>query len=428
MQRGHDVVRLVTRDDLGGYAASKAKLDVEVTKPFVLLCGPNGSGKTATLRMMRSAMGLTGERAGATGVEDFGPRPIGVDEAHGDLGKLAAMRSRFGGDPEMPRDSAGVLDVSAMGWRGQRTWLFDSRFETLRLSPSHFEAGNLLDHASAMLGARQASHGEAIRHAWMQAMRFASGTGQAWDPYDLPDRLPPNLRALRDAAIGTGARPEERWLLLDEPEVAVDLNAFSTGLALMLEVAGPGRLRVFCASHSPLFPAGLADHPKVQVVDVGPVPWLERQRTIFDMMRDPARMSPVGARVLADLRADELLRKATAEAEETRGRREEAKGLSKKGKAILLAVAEAPGGLLREFEGEILGHMDERAVNGLSRRPKLVREVRDKGGLALTDEGRALADFIEASAARAKGPRKRAPARPGAAGPAEGAAPGPGRP
>ena len=391
-------MRLTTRTDLGGYAVGKGLADVEVTKPFVLLCGPNGSGKTAALRMIRNATGLLGERGGHDVVDAFDPRPVEVDGG-GDLGRLAAVRVAFGG-AAVPKDSPGVLDVRALGWRGHRTWLFDSRVETLRVKPVAFEAADMMDHVQAMMSAKDASHGEAIRRAWTQAMGFAAGVGEHRDPYDA-DPPKPHLAAIRRELFPDGARPPERWLLVDEPETAVDANSLMTGLALMLDRAEEGRLRVFCASHSPLFAAGLADHPKVQVVEVGPAPWLEAQRKIYDLVRDPERLSGIGARVALDMVMHDAKARAAQALERRAALEREAAAVGAPARAVLLAALASPDGLVRKVGRRQAKPRDEREVNGLRRGPKYVRWDAGEGALRLTDEGRVVAEALLAAAAAA---------------------------
>ncbi len=416
-------MRLTTRTDLGGYAASKGVADVEVTEPFVLFCGPNGSGKTALLRMIRNATGLWGERAGFAHVEQHGPRPVEVREGDVDLGRIAAHRLDFGREG-MPRESPGVVDVRALGWRGQRTWLFDSRAETLRFNPSVFETGDMMDHVQAMMSAKQASHGEAIRRGWTQAMHFAAGVGEHADPYDATV-LPPHLAVIRDALFEGGVRSVERWLFLDEPETAVDANALMMGLALMLDRAEPGRLRVFCASHSPLFAAGLAEHPKVQVVEVGPVPWLERQRLIYEVVRDGEKLARIGSNIAADLKVREALDQAERIKREVARRKDVLASLSATSRSILLAALDAPDGTVSTVNGRKANQRDEGDVNGMRRGPRLIRWDGGSRSLRLTDEGRAMSEALREAGAAPEPARKARASKPrmppardaGAAGP-----------
>jgi ABC-type hemin transport system ATPase subunit len=77
--------------------------------------------------------------------------------------------------------------------------------------------------------------------------------------------------------VPDGERSTERWLLLDEPEAALDIEAVMIGLSLLIRAAAPAKLRVLCASHGPMFAAGMAEDPNVQVVDLGGAqPWFAR--------------------------------------------------------------------------------------------------------------------------------------------------------
>lgn len=284
------------RSDLGGYAAEapalKAIDGVEIEHPFVLLCGPNGSGKSALLGMMRRSMGLRGARAGMIGGDSM--RPLPMDAGSSDLARMAMDREIFQDSDGVPKSEPGILDVEALGWKGQRSWSFSSRSETELISSGslgddmHYQVNRLVD------GARRSSHGQALKQAWDDALLWAAGLIHARDPYDLDD-LPPGRATLASKLWGT-ERSAERWLLLDEPETAIDAEALATGLALLLETAEIGRLRVFCASHSFLFAAGMANHPKVQVLDLGqPSPWLKMQQRALTMAMMPGKISDVGA-------------------------------------------------------------------------------------------------------------------------------------
>lgn len=344
--------RLVVREDLGGYGASNPALTsiagVELVKPFVLLCGPNGSGKTSMLRMIRAAMGLTGERQGSARGDEFAP-PIKLPECDGDLGKMAAWASSFRGG-NLAKGLPGVLDVRALGWRGQRSWLFDSRSETQMTSAATFD-DDIGYHASMIMGgASRRSHGEVLRGGWFRAVQWGLGLSDVPDAYDTPHRLPESRRELFKAVSSDAQRPSERWLLLDEPEAALDMDAQVVGLATLIRNAAFGSLRVFCASHSPLFAAGLADDPSVQVVDLGSrtkgLSWFSVQKVALANAADPATLDKMSNKVVENIKAHaEAERKAVAdkaEADLTKAW----KGLTPRLQAFIVLAAGLPDGVL----------------------------------------------------------------------------------
>jgi hypothetical protein len=144
-------------------------------------------------------------------------------------------------------------------------------------------------------------------------------------------------------------RPAERWLLLDEPETALDANVLSRGLCTLLHAAEPGVLRVFCASHSLLFPAGLADHPKVQVLDFGrDQSWFAKSRAALALVRSPDDVDALGASVAARIRGGVAERKAAAERERLAVIAKAVKGLQAASRFLLTEALKADDGMLPE--------------------------------------------------------------------------------
>lgn len=411
-------MRLAVRSDLGGYAAALPQLaavaKVGIEKPFVLLCGHNGSGKTALLHMLRNAIGLSGARAGRAGGGEF-ERLLDPEEAGGDPGKLAAWRGGFARG-KMPDKSPGVLDLGALGWAGQRTWLFDSRGETEMLGSSAFDED--IGYHAAMLvgGAKRASHGQALRHGWTQALRWGAGGLEAPDPYDEGRRLPPARRELLKLAMGDAKeRPAERWLLLDEPEVALDAEAQFLGFATLIRHAAPGRLRVFCASHSPLFAAGLADDPNVQVLDLGGEarPWFAVQKAALIRAADPAALAKAAEDVALRFRIADLEEKVRAR-EAFEAKVDEAlKGLTPRLRGFLVAALSSPKHALdgKDENGKAVGDagLDSLDHRGLARVEGFARK---RTGF-LTELGVAAARRLAGNeAGTAEGAKEAKPKRP----------------
>jgi len=270
---GSKPMRFIARRDLGGYASQLPVLEqiagIELEKPFVLLCGPNGSGKTALLRAMRLSLGLMGERLGR-GLVELEENPLALLPKEEQAGRERNTGTFW--REQILKQVPFLLDVEKMGWSGQRSWLFDSRKETSLVSGAGSLDADLNYHVMKLAsGGGRVSHGQALRGGWWHAIEWALGGIDAGDPFD---RGVSDTQALIWERFAAGAapaaRPCERWLLLDEPEVALDVEAQVTGLAAIVANAEIGHLRVFCASHSPLFAAGLGEHPNVQVLDLSP--------------------------------------------------------------------------------------------------------------------------------------------------------------
>ena len=223
-----------------------------IDKPFVFLTGPNGSGKSALLRGIRASIGVLGERAG----------------------QKIRTEGMFGRADE--RDVPARLDLEALGWNGQDTHLFDSRETSALAKSSTFDEGNMLHHVSMIAGGgSRVSHGQFVSRDWWSALEWA---------------------------VAPSEDERERWLLLDEPETAIDAEKLIIGFAALLEAAEPGRLRVFCASHSLLFASGLTRHEKIQTIDLGErVDWVSTARIALDISADAEKLSDVGRSIIKKL-------------------------------------------------------------------------------------------------------------------------------
>jgi predicted ATPase len=287
-------MRFVLRSDLGGRAAAVpafadlAKTDIE--KPVVVLAGGNGSGKSTLFAALRQATGLIGPGIGAFQDVTFHDRHIPLPEEwetrqtgrQPDLAKHllfvedrhASWSARDKG--VLPEDAVGVLDPVSLGWRGQRVWLHDGR--DLDNLDNRSLSGSMRRMRSAADDALR-SHGQQMAGKLRYAVAWAIGLFDLRDGYDStpPDRDDVHRRMeivprdvftrLAGHAPGDGSRTDERWLLLDEPETGLDPEAFGRLMALLVSHAGHGRLRVFCATHSPLL-FELANDPAVQIIDL----------------------------------------------------------------------------------------------------------------------------------------------------------------
>jgi len=334
-------MRFEFRKDLGGYGSRIGVFDelagIEIDRPFVLLTGPNGAGKSALLRAIRATTGVTGEREGRFPSRDDMESAADPETVGSDPGKLAAYVRSFG--PEgIPKNASGVLDLAALGWKGQRTWFFDSRAETKLQSAGTFDR-DISYHADLIMRGSSSSHGQMLHKGWFNALRWALGIVEAEDGYDNDKQLPPARRELLRIATNGAPRSEERWLFLDEPETALDAEVLMIGLCTLIRHAEIGKLRVFCASHSPMFAAGLANDPKVQVVDLGgPRPWFNLQRWAIEAARNPEIIADIAQDIAGKLRGQAEAEREARRKERERKVSEAAKGLSRKQQEVILSA------------------------------------------------------------------------------------------
>lgn len=303
-------MKLTLRRDLGGYALPvviASGIDgTIVEKPFVLLSGQNGSGKSAIINGIRASVGLQGDRAGS--IETPMSRHLDPETAEGDIERLATHTTGFDG-PGAARHVPAVFRMDDLGWRGNPIHLFDSRSTSSIGKTAEFGTDMMFEASLLMGGGRNSSHGQFVSKAWWEAIEWAAGNVPAKDPWREATPSPARAAVLK-AALGEDDRSTERWLMIDEPETAIDVQTLIAGLAVLLEIAEIGRLRVFCASHSLLFAAGLADHPKVQTIDMAGsgASWMHTQRLAIRASADQERMHAMGRHMLEKMRQAAAMR------------------------------------------------------------------------------------------------------------------------
>ena len=298
-------MKLTIRHDLGGYAADivrDAGVDGTVLdRPFTLITGPNGSGKSAVMRGIRATIGLRGERAGHLQSE-FGNRPIETEEADGDVERMNTHVTSIGAEGAADYVPV-VFDLKDLGWKGQPTYLFDSRAASTIAEKSSFDDDMGYHISLIMGGGKKASHGQFVARTWWEALHWAAGVTEIDGGWSRGSSMPVR-KALLEAALDGEEPSTERWLFIDEPETAIDAEALFVGLSILLELAEIGRLRIVCASHSLLFAAGLMHHPKIQVVDLGKGDgWLKTQELVLNLSRDQDKVAKVGQDMLGRIRA-----------------------------------------------------------------------------------------------------------------------------
>jgi ABC-type cobalamin/Fe3+-siderophores transport system ATPase subunit len=310
-------MKLTLRPELGGYALPAIQASgidgTVLDRPFVLFSGHNGSGKSAVMHGIRASVGLRGDRAGS--IEARMERHIDPSDAKGDMEMLATHVRDFDGMQAAGHVPA-VFKVSDLGWRGNPIHLFDTRTTSGIGSSGEFGDDMMFEASLLVGGGRRVSHGQFVSKAWWEAVEWAAGTIEAKDPWR--SARPSAARtAVLEAALAGGPRDEERWLMIDEPETAIDVQTLLVGLSILLEVAEIGRLRVFCASHSLLFAAGLSKHPKVQTVDMGgDQSWMRTQEIAMQVANDHAKIASIGKDLLG-----KITRKAAARGGSSGGRR-----------------------------------------------------------------------------------------------------------
>lgn len=320
-------IRLSLRADLGGRAAALAGLgrlgEVVVDRPFVIVTGGNGVGKSTLLAAIRRTTGLVGTGLGRfpkwDGSDEPLPLPYGLDRPGApalDLARhIVAGRDRYTGrwsdsEGNIP-PHPGVLDPHLLGWRGQRAWLHDGR-----LVDAHDSIRGSFDMASMRRSAddRCRSHGEQMTGRLRYAIAWALGLFDLSDRYDIAEEPSRDDYRRRDEVVpreifarlaghrpGAPERTAERWLLLDEPETGMDPMVFARLMAMLVEASAIGRLRVFCVTHSPLALA-LSASPNVQVLDVdGYVARMEQARRSLE---DGEARAAIAAAELERLSAD----------------------------------------------------------------------------------------------------------------------------
>lgn len=283
-------MKLTLHQTQTGYADKELRdqfaAGVEITSPFVLFTGQNGSGKSAILRGIRSTIGLSGERFGQ------------ACQVHGAIDtalQTTDRPDRHSIFSDRRRPSA-VFDLEDLGWQGQSCYLFDSRAASEMGSKHSFDEGDMLYHVGLIAGGgNQVSHGQFVTKTWNEAIEWACGAPiESRNDMDWND----DRRHVRGQL--TSNPSQERWLFLDEPEGAIDVERLIAGMAALLYAAQEGRLRVFCSSHSLLFASGLADHPKVQVINMKSDhgnDWMEVKKRALKAVQDRAWIDRVGKQI-----------------------------------------------------------------------------------------------------------------------------------
>lgn len=319
-------MKFVLRSDLGGRAAGLPVIEdlrnVQIRKPMVLLAGGNGCGKSTLLAALRQATGLTGPGLGAfedpRGIHN---KPLKLPSAWAlkdgmepDLAKHLLFRENRNAswndrhEGVLPEDAIGILDPVALGWIGQRVWLHDGRDQD-----DHSIRDMDMASMRRRTDDRLRSHGQQMTGKLRYAVAWALGMFDLDDPYDAPDPEKDSYRR-RDESVpreifsrlaGHGpddpARTSERWLLLDEPETGLEPAVFARILAVLANNAKPGRLRVFCATHSSLA-FDLAPHPSVQLLDLDG--YVARLKAARRDLTDPDRRDAIAAEEMPRLSAD----------------------------------------------------------------------------------------------------------------------------
>ncbi len=344
------------RLDLGGYASEVplvAKLAGTVLdRPMTVFWGPNGCGKTTVLRMMAAVTGLVGSGPGYLPFGAHKRRLPSLKAAEGDIGILALaeglplgrhfrkakaelepLKERY----DWPRGAPGVMDARALGWTGQRIWHYAGRDQITAGARTAF---NSMEDMGAQivrtLRSNSSSFGQMLMPEVNTLLRWAFAVpGAPGDVFDLPPPekeagsvndvwsgayLAPSIvyEACSGRRSGDPGRPEERWLLLDEPETGLSIPIQVRLFAALMRAAETGPARVFLASHSPLV-LTMADSPLVQVVDMSGG-WLEEAREAMRLLGTPAAFAGAGAAIEKGMRA--AADKARREAEKERAARE----------------------------------------------------------------------------------------------------------
>lgn len=324
------------RTDLGGTGQNMSALaaleGLAITKPFVFLTGSNGSGKSTGLDMIRRGTGLIGEGIGfLPELESLSQRyPLSKEDPTRTLVQMIAYEHRWQYRPEgiIQTGSPGAFDPRALGWTGQRIYLHDARTADAMTIDTSMDTMLRSMHRNSFALSR--SHGEHQLGRLRYAIAWALGAFDLPDLYDIPTPpLPENrnaydkasayrdvhgaFTALTGVSPGSKDRPAERWLLLDEPETAISAPTLLDLLSCLIDAAAFGSLRVFCATHSALVPAGLGQYPAVQTIDLdGATAKLAvALRDANDPLALTARGQTAGASILTDAEASTVNPKRT---------------------------------------------------------------------------------------------------------------------